>query len=99
MSSIDTIKIDDKCSYREINQFLACEDPKDQCPGKGVVSQVEKYDFVSNLPPCLKGKERFSSIGHDLEQAIGKNEVPIVDYIPRQSAITPVHCDNCLDWI
>jgi hypothetical protein len=52
-----------------------------------------------NLPLCLRGKEGFSGISHDLEQATGKNEVPIVDCIPRQSTIAPVHCDNCLDWI
>jgi hypothetical protein len=43
-------------------------------------------------------KEGFVGIGHDLEQATGKNEVPIVDCIPCRSAITPVHCDNFLDW-
>jgi hypothetical protein len=56
LSSIDPIEIDDRCSDREIDDFLAREDPENQCPRKEVVTQVEKYDFVSNLPPCLKGK-------------------------------------------
>jgi hypothetical protein len=67
LSSIDPIEIDDRCSYQEIDDFLACEDAKNQCRRKEIVTQVEKYDFVSNLPPCLKGKEGFSGIGHEPE--------------------------------
>jgi hypothetical protein len=54
---------------------------------------------VSKLPPCLKGKEGFAGISHDLKQATGKNEIPVVDYIPHWSSIAPVHCDSFLDWI
>jgi hypothetical protein len=99
LSSIDPIEIDDRCSDREIDDFLAREDPKNQCSRKEVVTQVEQYDFVTNLPPCLKGKESFSGIDHDLEQTIGKNEAPVVDCVPRRAAITPMHCDSCLGWI
>jgi hypothetical protein len=99
LSSIAMIEIDDQCSDPEINDFLAREDPENQCPRKEVVTQVEQYDFVSKLPPCLRGREEFAGISHDLEHATGKNEVPMVDCIPRQSTIPPVHCDSCLDWI
>ena len=70
LSSIDPIEIDDRCSYKEIDDFLARENLENRCPRKEVVAQVEKYDFVSNLPPCLKGKEGFLGIGHDLEKKI-----------------------------
>ena len=78
---------------------MAREDPKNQCSRREVITHVEQYDFVTNLPPCLKGKEGFLGIGHNLEQTIGKIEAPLVDYVPRQFAITLVHCDSCLDWI
>jgi hypothetical protein len=54
---------------------------------------------MSRLPPCLKGKEGFVGISHDLNQATGKHKIPVVDYIPHRSAIAPVHCDSFLDWI
>jgi len=54
---------------------------------------------VTNLPLCLKGKEGFSSIDHNLEQTTSKNEAPLVNYVSRRSAITLVHCDIYLNWI
>jgi len=34
-----------------------------------------------------------------LKEATGKHKIPIAENIPHQSAIAPVHCDNCLYWI
>jgi hypothetical protein len=93
------IEVNDQCSDQEINDFLAQKDLDNQCPENEVITQVEQYDFVSKLPPCLKSKEGFAGISHDLKHAIGKHEIPIADYIPHRSAIAPVHCDSCLDWI
>ena len=97
MSLIAIIKIDDQCSDREINDLLAQENSDNLCLVEENTTQVEQYEFVTIFPSCLKGKEGFEGISHGLEQATGKNEVPIVDCIPRQFAIAPVHCDNCLD--
>jgi DNA-directed RNA polymerase subunit N (RpoN/RPB10) len=99
LSSIDLINIDDWCSDREIDDFLAREDLENQCSRREVITHVEQYDFMTNLPPCIKGKEGFLGIGHELEETIGKNEVPLVDHVSRRSAISPVHCDSCLNWI
>jgi hypothetical protein len=99
LSSISTIEVNDHCSDQEINDFLAQEDPDNQCLGNETTGQDEQYDFVSRLPPCLKGKEGFAGISRDLKQATGKQEKPVVEYIPHRSAIAPVHCDTCLDWI
>jgi hypothetical protein len=99
LSSISTIEVNDHCSDQEINDFLAQEDPDNQSLKNETVGQVEQYDFVSRLPPCLKGQEGFVGISHDLKQATGKHEIPIVEYIPHRSAIAPVHCDSCLDWV
>jgi hypothetical protein len=78
---------------------LAREDLENQCPRKEVVTQVEKYEFMSKLPPCLRGKEGFVRNGHDLEEATGIHEAPVTDCIPHRSKITLVHCDSFLDWI
>jgi hypothetical protein len=41
MSSNAMIEINDQCPDRDINNFLAREDPENQCPEKEVVTQVE----------------------------------------------------------
>jgi hypothetical protein len=97
--SISTIEVNDSCSNQEINDFLAQEDTNIQCLGNETIGQDEQYEFVSGLPPCLKGKEGFVGISRDLKQARGKQEKPVVEYIQHRSAIAPVHCDTCLDWI
>jgi hypothetical protein len=98
LSSIDPIEIDEGSDH-EIEDFLAREDPEIQGSRREVIIHTEPYDFVTNLPPCLKGKEGFSGIGQDLKQTTGKTEAPLVDCVPRRSAISPVHCDGCLDWV
>ena len=70
-----------------------------QCLGNKNVGQDVKYDFVSRIPPFLKGQEGFASIIHDLKQAIGRFEALIAENIPPRPAIALVHCDSCLDWV
>jgi hypothetical protein len=65
-------------SVNKINDFLAREDLENQCLGKEVVTQVEQYDFVSKLPPCLRAREGFAGISHDLEQTTGKMKYPLL---------------------
>jgi hypothetical protein len=50
LSSISTIEVNDHCSDEEINDFLAQEDPDNQCLKNEIVGQDEQYDFVSSLP-------------------------------------------------
>jgi len=54
---------------------------------------------VTNLPPCLKGNEGFSSIGNDLKQTEGRIEAPLVNCAMRWSIIPPLHFDSYLDWV
>jgi hypothetical protein len=98
LSSIDPIEIDEG-SDPEIEDFLVREDPEIQGSRREVIIHTEPYDFVTNLPPCLKGKEGFSGIRQDLKKTTGKTEAPLVDCVPRRSSISPVHCDGCLDWV
>jgi hypothetical protein len=93
------IEVNDHCSDDEINDFLEREDVDNQCLRNETVGQAIQYDFVSRLPPFLKGQEGFAGIGHDLKQATGKTEAPIAEYTQPRPAIAPVHCDNCLDWV
>ena len=82
MSSINSIKID-AGSDPKIKDFLVQEDPKIQGFRREVIIHIEPYDFVTNLPPCLKGKEGFLGIRQDLEKKTGKNEASLVDCVPR----------------
>jgi hypothetical protein len=99
LSSISMIKVNDHCSNDEINDFLAREDMDNQCLENETFGQVVQYNFVSRLPPFLKGQEGFVGIGHDLKQATGRAEAPIAEYTQPRPAIAPVHCENCLDWV
>jgi hypothetical protein len=99
LSSISVIEVDDHLTDDEINDFLAREDVDNQCLGNEIVSEATQYDFVSKLPLFLKDQKGFAGIGHDLKQATGKTEAPIVEYTQPRPAIAPVHCDNCLDWV
>jgi hypothetical protein len=99
LRSISTIKVNDHCLDEDINDFLAKEDPDNQCLKNEIVVQAKPYDFVSRLPMFLKGQEGFVGLIHDLKQVARKHERPIVEYIPPQPSIAPVHCDNCLDWV
>jgi hypothetical protein len=74
------IEVNDHCSDEEINDFLAQEDLDNQCLKNETVGQVEQYDFVSRLPPFLKGQEGFVGISHDLKQATRKHKIPVVEY-------------------
>jgi hypothetical protein len=78
MSSIGLIEIDEG-SDPEIKYFLVLEDPKFQGSRKKVIIPTEPYDFVTNFPPCLKGKEGFSSIMHDQKKTTGKTDTSMFD--------------------
>jgi hypothetical protein len=99
LSSILVIEINDHCFDDVINYFLEREDVDNQCLVNETIGQAIQYDFISRLPSFLKGQEGFVGIGHDLKKAIGKNEAPIAKYNQPWPFITPVHCDNCLDWV
>ena len=58
LRSIDLIEINEGLD-REIEDFLIWEDPKNQCSRKDVITHFEPYDFVTNLPLCLKGRRIF----------------------------------------
>jgi len=99
LRSISGIEDNDHYSNDEINDFLALEDPDNHCLRNETTGQTEKYDFISILPPFMKGQEEFYGISHDLKEATKKHGIPIVEYFPPQPTIAPVHCDSCFDWV
>jgi len=98
MSSFDPIEINDG-KDPEIEDFLVQEDPELQGFKREVTSPTEPYEFMTNFPPCLQGKEGFSSIKHDLKQTTYNIDAPVVDYVLHQSTTSPVHCDDCYIWV
>ena len=71
------IEVNDNGSHEEIKKFLAREDLDNQCLGNETLGQAMQYDFVSTLPPFLKGQKGFPGIGQDLKEATGKHETPV----------------------
>jgi hypothetical protein len=49
----------------KIEEFLILEDPDLHGYKKKDIASTKPYDFVMNLPPCLKGKEGFPGIMPD----------------------------------
>jgi hypothetical protein len=68
-----------------------------QCFGNETNSESIQYDFVSKLAMFLKN-QGFVCISHDLKKATRETKVRIADYTQPLPVITPVHCENCLDW-
>ena len=66
------------------------EDPDCQGYKKKFIVPTKAYDFVTNLPPCLKDKEGFSGIRSDQKQIEGKLDTPLFDCALRQPSISPV---------
>jgi hypothetical protein len=93
LSSIDLIEVNE-VSDSEIEDFLALEDP--DCQG---FVPTEPYDFVTNLPPCLKGEEGFSSIGLGQGKITGKVDTTMFDCTLHRKVVPPIQCDVCFHWI
>jgi hypothetical protein len=69
----------------DIERFLASEYPYSQglCP-------EPPYDFVSNLPPCLKNDPDYPCIKLPRET---------LDHFPKPSKPTQSPCDQCNSWL
>jgi hypothetical protein len=73
---------------------LADEDPPYLKPGLD-----QAYNFVDNLPPCLKHSQGFPGIKFD-KKSIGNNgDIPAHNRGYCQTTITDSQCEICLFWI
>jgi hypothetical protein len=81
-------------SDSEIERFLAEEDPNYLKPD---LSQA--YNFIDNLPPCLKHNQGFPGIKFNKKPTGNNGYVLTLGHRHPQEAITDPRCDVCLVWI
>jgi len=87
------IKIHESSDF-EIERFLAEEDPPCLKPDLD-----QAYNFVDNLPPCLKHNQGFLGIKFDNKPIGNSGDVPAHDHGYSQTTITDSRCEICLFWI
>jgi hypothetical protein len=93
MSSIKAIEVHES-SDSEIEKFLAKEDPSYLKPD---LSQT--YDFVDNLPPCLKHSKGFPGIKLGKEPTDNSGSILTHDHGYPQTTVPDPRCEVCLFWI
>jgi hypothetical protein len=91
VSSIDSIEIHED-SDSEIERFLAQEDLICCKPD-------QPFDYVNNLPPCLKYSKGFIGIKLGQRPTVGSMDVLAHNYTLPQKISPAVHCEVCLHWI
>jgi hypothetical protein len=93
MSLIKAIEVHDS-SDSKIEKFLAKEDRIYLKPN---LSQT--YDFVDNLPPCLKNNEVFPGIKLGKEPTDNSDSILTHDHEYPQTIVPDPRCEVCLFWI
>ena len=93
MSSIKVIDVH-QSSDSEIEKFLEKEDLSYLKPD---LSQT--YDFVDNLPPCLKHSEGFPGIKLGKEPTDNNGSILTHSHGYPQTTVPDPRCEVCLFWI
>jgi hypothetical protein len=93
MISIKAIEVHES-SDSEIEKFLAKEDPSYLKPDLN-----KTYDFVDNLPPCLRNSEGFPGIKLGKEPIDNSDSIPTHDHGYPQTTVLDPWCEVCLFWI
>jgi hypothetical protein len=93
LSLIDLIEVNE-VSDPEIEIFLTEEDP--YCHKS---DPNQPYNFVNNLPPCLKDKGEFTGIRLGQGHITGSIDTTRLDYTLHQQIVSPVQCEVFLHWI
>jgi hypothetical protein len=57
------------------------------------------YDFVNNLPSCLKSKDGFTGIRLGQGHTTGSIDTTRIDCTLHQQIAPPMQCEACLHWI
>jgi hypothetical protein len=81
-------------SDSEIERFLAEEDPMSY----GLYPDTP-YDYVNNLPPCLKGNPEFSGIRLCDKPTFRVDASPILNAVSANAQSLQPQCDECRSWI
>jgi hypothetical protein len=93
LRSIDPIEVNEVLDP-EIENFVTEEDL--DCHK---LDPNHPYDFVNNLPPCLKDKGKFTGIRLGQGNVTGSIDTTLLDYTLHQQIISPVQCEVSLRWI
>ena len=93
LSSIGPIEVNE-VSDPKIKDFLAEEDSDCQRS-----DPAQLYDFVNNLPLCLKDKGEFNSIRFGPGNITSSIDVASLDYTLHQHIVSPGHYEVFLRWI
>jgi hypothetical protein len=93
LSSISPIEVNEVLDP-EIEDFLASEDTYCQ-----IYDPTQPYDFVTNMPPCLKGKDGFNGIGLGQGHVTSNVDTTRLDCTLCQHIVPPIQCEVCLHWI
>jgi hypothetical protein len=81
-------------SDSEIEKYLAEEDPNYSKPGLN-----QPFDYVNNLPPCLKDSKRFTGIKLGQRPTVDSSDVLPHNYTFPQQIAPFVPCEVRLQWI
>jgi hypothetical protein len=81
-------------SDSEIDKFLAEEDPLSFEPYLD-----RPYDFVDNLPPCLKNNPEFPGVKLCKGSTIRMEGAPVHNLVCSDAIATQPMCEVCLSWI
>ena len=93
MSSIKSIKVHEN-SDSEIEKFLVEEDLNFSKPDPS-----QTFDYVNNLPPCLKGNKELTGIKLGQRPTVDSGSVLALSHVFPQPIAPTVHCEVCLHWI
>jgi hypothetical protein len=93
VSSIESIEVHES-SDSEIEKFLADEDPNYSKPD---LSQT--FDYVNNLPPCLKHNKDFPGIKLSQRPTMDGGSVLTHSHVLPRTLAPAVNCEVCLHWI
>jgi hypothetical protein len=89
-NTIDISEVSDS----EIERFLA-----EEYPYSYGLSLDRPYDYVTNLPPCLKDNPDFPRIKLCDEPTCQMDDSPVVNNISTNTQSLQPHCNECRSWI
>jgi hypothetical protein len=81
-------------SDSEIDRFLAAEDLHSFEPHLD-----RPYNFVDNLPPCLKNNPEFPGVKLVNESTVSMEGAPVHNHVCSHATAAQSKCEVCLSWI
>jgi hypothetical protein len=92
-SSISMIEVHES-SDSKIDRFLVAKDFYSFEPHLD-----RPYNFVDNLPPCLKNNPEFPGVKLVNESTISMEDAPVHNQVCSHATVAQSNCEVCLSWI